>query len=91
MICATGALCAALMSFSAPAPQPEHRIVVVDSNPAVVRAKLVEAASQLCSAARAQDPFGDFGSQDECIENTLNGVRRQHISYRPDLQAAKSN
>jgi hypothetical protein len=91
MTCATGVLCAALISFSAPAASPDHRIVVVDSNPAAVRAKLLDAASQLCTAARAQDPFGEFGTQDECIENTLNGARRRHIVVRSDLQASKAN
>jgi hypothetical protein len=91
MTCATGALCAALISFSLPASPPEHRIVVVDSNPVVIRAKLIDAAAKVCTAARAQDPFGEFGSQDECIENTLNGARRQHIADRHELAALKAN
>jgi hypothetical protein len=91
MTCITGAVCAALISFSAPTSAPEHRVVVVASNPAVVRARLIDAASQLCTTARAQDPFGDFGSQDECIENTINSARRQHVAFRADLEALKTN
>ena len=82
MICASGALCAVLMSFSAPQPQPDHRIVVVASSPAEIRAKLVDAAG-------ANDPFGDFGSQEECIENTITHARH-HVAYVSAMQASNS-
>jgi hypothetical protein len=91
MTCTTGALCAALISFSLPAQPPQHRVVVVDSSPAVVRARLIDAASQVCAAARAHDPFGDYGTQDECIENTLNSARRERIADRRDIAALNAN
>jgi hypothetical protein len=89
MICASGALCAVLMSFSAPQPQPDHRIVVVASSPAEIRAKLVDAADKVCTQARANDPFGDFGSQEECIENTITHARH-HVAYVSAMQASNS-
>jgi hypothetical protein len=81
MPCTTGALCAVLLSLSAPAPAPDHRIVVQASDPFDAHQKAVVAAEKVCTAARSNDPFGDFGTQEECIENTLSSARIVHMGY----------
>jgi len=86
MPCTTGALCAALLSLTAPAPAPDHQIVVVASSPYVAHQKAVDAADKVCAAARRNDPFGDFGSQDECIENSLSQAQVKHVSYSRTAQ-----
>ena len=89
MSCSAGAVCAILLAFSAPVTPVTQQVVVVDRSPAAVHAKVLTAAEQLCTKARANDPFGDFGSQDECVDNTLNNLHRRHISVNPALQASR--
>ena len=55
------------------------QIVIVGSDPAVVRTQVLHAADKLCAAAREQDPFEDFGSQDECIENSVAHARHVEL------------
>jgi hypothetical protein len=76
------------MSFSAPAPAPDHQIVVVASSRIAAHAQVIDAADKVCAAARKNDPFGDFGTQDECIENTLSGTRVTHAAYSRTAQVS---
>jgi hypothetical protein len=60
----------------------EMKIVSANQDPKSVRAELVAAAEQVCRAARTHDYFGDFGTQEECVQDTLDNLR--HAAPRQD-------
>jgi hypothetical protein len=41
----------------------------------------------VCAQARANDPFGDYGSQGECVEDTLDHARMRHVAYQAQYTA----
>ncbi len=71
-------LSAALFLGAASAHATEYRIVVRASDHRQLWSKVLEAASKVCAKARANDPFGDFGTETECIDNTV----REAVSFR---------
>jgi hypothetical protein len=50
-------------------------IVAADRNPKITHAKIVDAAKKVCQSAIKYDPFGDFGSLGECVENSVHSAR----------------
>jgi hypothetical protein len=79
MIRAAGAAFAAALflspaAFAAESQVAESPSIVVRADASTMHTKLIEAAATLCKAARAQDPFDDFGSQEECIANSVAGA-----------------
>jgi hypothetical protein len=83
----------AVLAFATTAPTfayaADTQIVVAGTDPQTVHSKLVQAAERVCSQARASDPFDDFGSQQECVENTLDYARVTHRSYQPVYSQAQ--
>ncbi|MEJ0045091.1 MAG: hypothetical protein WDN04_02280 [Rhodospirillales bacterium] len=75
-----GTVFAALFSLSAAAQAAETQIVVTASDPQEARTKLYEAADKLCAAARSNDPMGDYGTQEECVANSVYAARRTYVS-----------
>ena len=81
MIRTISAACLAL-TLAAPAfAANSTQITITASSKQALRAKLVEAANQVCAAALARDPFGDFGSQEECVENSMRAARASRMSF----------
>jgi hypothetical protein len=76
-----GALAIACTLSSAAFAAGDAQIIVSASSRPALHAKLIDAANQVCATALANDPFDDFGSQEECVENSLRAVRRSHVSY----------
>ncbi len=83
MFRAAGALFAASFLVSVTAQAADMQLVVAASTPQALHAKLVEAARSVCAAAIAHDPFGEFGTADECIANTISGAVAVQAAYRP--------
>jgi len=84
----------AALAFATTAPAfayaADMQIVVGGTDPQAVHSKLVQDAEQVCTHARANDPFDDFGSQQECVENTLDHARVTHRSYQPVYTQAQA-
>jgi hypothetical protein len=53
----------------------DTKILKIDPHSHADHVQLVEAAEQLCRTVRSHDLFDDYGSQEECVENTLQGVQ----------------
>jgi hypothetical protein len=79
------------MLVSGAACAAESQVVIAGTDPATVHAKLLAAADKLCATARSHDPLDDFGSQDECIENTLDYVKLRHRAYQPQYTQRQTN
>jgi hypothetical protein len=56
----------------------EAKIIMVDPGDRAGHAQIVAAAKQVCNAALSHDRFGDFGTQEECVQNTLDDVHPVH-------------
>jgi hypothetical protein len=70
-----------LLAFAAvsAAHAEDTKILKIDPASKAARPQIVAAAEDVCRRARAHDPFDDFGSLDECVENTLQSIEiRQH-------------
>jgi hypothetical protein len=69
----------------------DTRILKIDPASKNSRAQILAAAEDVCRRARTHDPFDDFGTLDECVENTLKGVEfRQHVRDTPtQISASK--
>ncbi len=72
------------IAFSGAAFAADPQIVVAGTNPQTVHAEAVDAANKLCTEARANDPLDDFGSQDECVQNTLDHAQVRHRAYQTE-------
>jgi len=66
---------AAGVLIASAAQADETRIITIDKNSQTARAQLVQTATEICRKALQSDLFGDFGSLDECVQNTLQDVR----------------
>jgi hypothetical protein len=82
---------AAAVSFAGVAMAADPQTVVTGTDPHTVRKELVAAAEHVCQQARANDPFGDFGSQDECVEDTLDHVHTRYVPYQPQYTQRQAN
>jgi len=65
-----GALLATSL-FSATTYAAEFHVVVVVNDPKTLHVKLVDAATRACQEAIARDAFGDYGTRDECVDNSV--------------------
>jgi hypothetical protein len=54
------------------------------------RTRLVTAAEDVCQAARLHDAFGDFGTQEECVENTLQTVQTRQAAGTGGTQVSSA-
>jgi LmbE family N-acetylglucosaminyl deacetylase len=68
-----------LLAFAAVsmAHAEDVKILKIDPNSHADHVQLVAAAEQLCRSARLHDLFDDYGTQEECVENTLQGVQQR--------------
>ena len=80
---------AAFLSLTAPSLAADPQIVINATDPATTHARLVTAAEKVCAEARAHDPFGDFGQQEECVASTVQGAQVRHVAT-PILAASRS-
>jgi hypothetical protein len=80
-------LFAATVGFGGAALAADPQAVVSGSDPQTVHTRLVAAAEKVCAQARANDPFGDYGSQGECVEDTLDHARMRHVAYQAQYTA----
>ena len=78
-------LFAVSLAFSAAAYAADTHIVVAGTDPQTVHSELVNAAEKLCTDARANDPLEDYGSQEECVENTIDHAQVKHRAYQPEF------
>jgi hypothetical protein len=71
-----------LLAFAAVsmAHAEDIKILKIDPHSHADRVQLVAAAEQLCRRARLHDLFGDFGTQEECVANTLEAVHPAQVS-----------
>jgi ribonuclease PH len=58
----------------------DTRMLVTATDPQSTRAKLFLAANKLCAAARRHDAMDDFGTQEQCVANSVKGARHMYIS-----------
>lgn len=77
--------CAAPLAVTGAAAEPQ--VTIAGSNRAALRQAAETAADRLCAAARAHDPFNDYGSQQDCVENALDHARVQPAGYQRLTQA----
>jgi hypothetical protein len=63
----------ALAAIPASALAADPQITLV-TTPNQVHAKIVASANLVCTQARADDPLDDFGTQEECVDNTIHGA-----------------
>ncbi len=82
----------ALLAFAAvsAAHAEDTKILKIDPASKASRPQVVAAAQDVCRRARAHDPFDDFGSLDECVENTLQGVEFRHRVRNAGTQVSSS-
>jgi len=82
----------ALLAFASVsgAHAEDTKILKVDSISKASRAQIVAAAEDVCRSARTHDPFDDFGSFDECVENTLQGVAVRHHAETTGTQVSSA-
>jgi len=74
-----GAACAVLLGCFSIAQAATPSIVITVNDPQELQAKLVNAAEKVCAEARAHDVFDDFGSQDECVSDTIQTSLRRTV------------
>jgi hypothetical protein len=65
---------AAGLLIAGAAQADESKVITIDKTSPAARTQLVQTAIDVCRKALQTDVFGDFGSLDECVENTLEGV-----------------
>jgi hypothetical protein len=63
----------ALAAIPASVLAADPQITLV-TTPNQVHAKIVASANLVCTQARADDPLDDFGTQEECVDNTIRGA-----------------
>jgi hypothetical protein len=69
------ALPVVLLCASMSAQAAQIVTTVPANDPIAAHEKLVEAATKVCKEAIAHDYFGDFGSLDECVEDSVAMVK----------------
>jgi hypothetical protein len=78
------------LSAAAYAADPQI-IVVADSNPKITRAKIVDAAEKVCQSAMMHDPFDDFGTLGECVDDAVHDAQPVAYSAPSKTLAQRSN
>lgn len=73
-----------LLAAASMAHAEDAEIVKIDGNPNKSRAQIIAAAEEVCRIARSHDFSDDFGSQEECVDNTLYGVIMWQFGGRSD-------
>jgi CO dehydrogenase nickel-insertion accessory protein CooC1 len=79
----------ATLSAASVARAEEAKIIVVDADDHARYAKIVAAAEQVCKAALSRDYFDDFGSLQECMQNTRQAAHRVPASDSRRISSAK--
>ncbi len=87
-----GALLAVSFLAAIPARAADPTVVIGgDSGEAHVPwAKVIDAAEKVCRIARAHDLSGDFGTQDECVENSTRLLVVRHVEPAEHRVAANA-
>jgi hypothetical protein len=62
---------AAGLLMAGAAQADETKIITIDLNSPSARAQVVQTAADVCRAALQKDYFGDFGSFEECVQDTV--------------------
>jgi hypothetical protein len=65
------AFAAAILCASIAAQAAQIVTTIPANDPRAAHDKLVEAARKVCKDAIAHDYFGDFGSLDECVDDSV--------------------
>jgi len=83
----------AVLAFAAisAAHAQDTKILKIDPAAKASHAQIMAAAEDVCRSARTHDPFDDFGTLDECVENTLQGIEfRQPVpEARTQISSSK--
>jgi hypothetical protein len=70
------AFTAAILCASIAAQAAQIVTTIPADNPRAAHDKIVEAATKVCKEAIDHDYFGDFGSLDECVDDSVAMVKR---------------
>jgi hypothetical protein len=62
------------------AEDTQTNTITIQSDSRSARARAVDAAEKVCADARVHDPFDDYGTQEECVQNTLDRLYRTDAS-----------
>jgi hypothetical protein len=68
----------------------DTKILKIDPDSETSRAQIVAAAEDVCRSARTHDLFGDFGTFDECVKNTLESVEIRQPAGETRTQISSS-
>ena len=66
-------------------------VPVAGRNPAAVRSDIVHAAVAVCHSALSQDRFGDFGSAEQCVSDTVDAAMSKLAAVDTHNQFAQAD